>query len=116
MKEFFKNIFEVICYIGLLIGGIILCFIAIIPVFAIIFFSVAGTLVYDLLRIMDGKGKKKSKAVDEVKDSQGNKVSQYYNTDFRAKQERMWKSDEMKEWNTGNNCVVKFLAIFIFLL
>lgn len=36
MKEFFKNIFEVICYIGLLIGGIILCFIAIIPVFAII--------------------------------------------------------------------------------
>lgn len=37
MKEFLKNIFEVICYIGLLIGGIILCFIAIIPVFAIIF-------------------------------------------------------------------------------
>ena len=36
MKEFFKNIFEVICYIGLLIGGTILCFIAIIPIFAII--------------------------------------------------------------------------------
>lgn len=36
MKEFFKNIFEVICYIGIVIGGTILCFIAIIPVFAII--------------------------------------------------------------------------------
>jgi hypothetical protein len=36
MKEFFKNIFEVTCYIGLLIGGFILCFIAIIPIFAII--------------------------------------------------------------------------------
>ena len=36
MKEFFKNIFEVICYIGLLIGGIILCSIAIIPIFVII--------------------------------------------------------------------------------
>lgn len=36
MKEFFKNIFEVICSIGLLIGGIILCSIAIIPIFAII--------------------------------------------------------------------------------
>lgn len=36
MKEFLKNIFEVICYIGIVIGGIILCSIAIIPVFAII--------------------------------------------------------------------------------
>lgn len=36
MKEFFKNIFEIICYIGIVIGGIILCSIAIIPVFAII--------------------------------------------------------------------------------
>ena len=36
MKEIFKNIFEVICYIGLLIGGIILCSIAIIPIFAIL--------------------------------------------------------------------------------
>ena len=36
MKEFFKNIFEVICYIGIVIGGIILCSIAIISVFAII--------------------------------------------------------------------------------
>ncbi len=37
MKEFFKNIFEVLCYIGIVIGGTILCFIAIIPIFAIIF-------------------------------------------------------------------------------
>jgi hypothetical protein len=36
MKEFFKNIFEVICYVGIVIGGTILCFIAIIPIFAII--------------------------------------------------------------------------------
>ena len=37
MKEFFKNIFEVLCYIGIVIGGTILCFIAIVPIFAIIF-------------------------------------------------------------------------------
>jgi len=36
MKEFFKNIFEVICSIGIVTGGIILCSIAIIPIFAII--------------------------------------------------------------------------------
>jgi hypothetical protein len=36
MKEFFKNIFEGICYIGIVIGGTILCFIAIVPIFAII--------------------------------------------------------------------------------
>lgn len=36
MKKFFKNIFEVICFISIVIGGIILCSIAIIPVFAII--------------------------------------------------------------------------------
>lgn len=36
MKEFFKNIFEVIWYSGIVIGGIILCSIAIIPIFVII--------------------------------------------------------------------------------
>jgi len=43
---------------------------------------VVALLLHDLFRIMDGKGKKKSKAVDEVKDTKGNKVSQFFNKDF----------------------------------
>ena len=39
--------------------------------------------LYELLKVMDGKGKKKGdKAVDEAKDTKGNKVNQYFNTDF----------------------------------
>lgn len=48
-----------------------------------VFFAVSGVGIYDLLRILDGKGKKKEKkAVDEVKDSKGKKVSQYFDKDF----------------------------------
>ena len=52
-------------------------------VIAITFFSVAGLLIYDLLRIVDGKGKKKGdKAVDEVRDSKGKNTSQFFDKDF----------------------------------
>ena len=50
---------------------------------AITFFAVAGIIIYDLLQLMDGKGKKKKdKAVDEVKDSKGKTTSQYFDKDF----------------------------------
>lgn len=46
-------------------------------------FAVAVFGLYELMRLMDGKGKKKGdKAVDEAKDTKGNKVNQYFNTDF----------------------------------
>ena len=49
----------------------------------IAFFSVAGLLVYDLLRILDGKGgKKKDKAIDKVTDSKGKDASQFFDKDF----------------------------------
>jgi len=59
--------------------------------------GMAVLLLYDLFRLMDGKGKKKTKAVDEVKDTKGNKVSQYYNTDFVTEK-------ELEENNAFNYC------------
>ena len=50
---------------------------------AITFFASAGYLVYDLLRLVGGKGqKKKKKAVDEVKAEKGNKAKQFFSRDF----------------------------------
>ena len=52
-------------------------------VVGITFFAIAGLLIYDLLRILDGKGKKKGdKAVDEVRDSKGKNTSQFFDKDF----------------------------------
>ena len=51
--------------------------------FIIVFLVVVSVLVYDLLRLADGKGKKKDdKAVDKVKDSKGKDASQYFDKDF----------------------------------
>lgn len=49
--------------------------------------GLACLLLYDLFKIMDGKGKKNSKAVDEVKDTKGNAVNQYFNRDFIPEKE-----------------------------
>ncbi|MBR4998738.1 MAG: type IV secretory system conjugative DNA transfer family protein, partial [Clostridia bacterium] len=50
---------------------------------AVAFFSTAGLLIYDLLRILDGKGgKKKSPGIDKAKDSKGKDVDQYFDKDF----------------------------------
>ena len=49
--------------------------------FGITFFALACLALYDLLKLMDGK-KKDKKAVDEVKDTKGNKVQQFFNKDF----------------------------------
>ena len=47
------------------------------------FFAVMGLLLYDLMRLMDGKGKKKSgKNADKVTDARGKEVNQFYNKDF----------------------------------
>ena len=52
-------------------------------VIVITFFACAGLFIYELLRIMDGKGKKKKdKAIDKVKDSSGKETSQYFDKDF----------------------------------
>ena len=50
--------------------------------------GLAALLLYDLFKLMDGKGgKKKTKAVDEVKDTKGNKVNQFFNKDFVTEKE-----------------------------
>lgn len=57
-------------------------------VLAITFLAVAALAVYELLRFADGKGKKKKdKAVDEVRDSKGNKASQYFDKDFVSEED-----------------------------
>lgn len=65
--------------------------------------GMAALLLYDLFRLMDGKGKKKTKAVDEVKDTKGNKVSQYYNTDFVTEHEL----EENKAYNYNNQASIR---------
>ena len=52
-------------------------------VLAITGFSVAGYLIYRLLRIMDGKDKKKSSGeIEKVTDARGKKVDQFFDKDF----------------------------------
>jgi len=47
------------------------------------FFSVALIFIFDILAILDGKGKKKPKGdIDKVKDSKGKDVDQFFDKDF----------------------------------
>lgn len=47
------------------------------------FFACAALLLYDLMRLMDGKGKKKSdKAEDKATDKRGKEVNQFFDRDF----------------------------------
>ena len=97
MKEFGKKVLKYVIIAALaFVGGVILVtyfkektfgfnikYVNHAWVFAITFFSVAGTLVYDLLKVMDGKGKKKSKNdIEKAKDSKGKDVDQYFDKDF----------------------------------
>ncbi len=50
-------------------------------------FGLACLFVYDMLKILDGKGKKKDKAVDKVKDTKGKEVNQFFNRDFVTDEE-----------------------------
>ena len=46
-------------------------------------FGLGALLVYDLLKVLDGKGGKKGgKAEDEVRDTKGKKTSQFFDKDF----------------------------------
>lgn len=65
--------------------------------------GMAALLLYDLFRLMDGKGKKKTKAIDEVKDTKGNKVNQYYNTDFVTEKEL----EDNKAYNYCNQSSIR---------
>ncbi len=47
------------------------------------FFTVGFMIAFDLLRLIDGKGKKKKKGdIDKVKDSKGKDVDQFFDKDF----------------------------------
>ena len=53
-----------------------------------VIFGVAVLLVYNLLKIMDGKGGKKGgKAEDEVRDTKGKKTSQFFDKDFVSEED-----------------------------
>lgn len=57
------------------------------PIFAVILI-VGGVLVIDLMRILDGKGKKKTdKAEDKVTDAKGRETTQFFNRDFLTNEE-----------------------------
>ena len=57
------------------------------PIFAVILI-VGGMLVIDLMRILDGKGKKKTdKAEDKVTDAKGRETTQFFNRDFLTNEE-----------------------------
>ncbi len=68
--------------------------------FIFVFFGLAAMLIYDLLRTLDGKGKKskKEKAIDKVTDASGNETSQFFNRDFVTKDEL--KTNKKFNYNT----------------
>ena len=73
-------------------------------VIAITFFGLAGLLIYDLLRLADGKGKKKGdKAVDKVKDSKGKDTSQFFDKDFVSEEDL----EKNKAFNYHNQNSIK---------
>ena len=51
-------------------------------VLGITFFALAGLLVYKLLQLMDGKGKKNKGDIDKVTDARGKQVDQFFDKDF----------------------------------
>ena len=51
-------------------------------VLSITAFATLALIVYNLLRVMDGKGKKKSGGIDKAKDAKGKDVDQYFDKDF----------------------------------
>ena len=44
--------------------------------------AMGAFFVHDLLKLMDGKGKKKDKAIDKVKDEKGKDAKQFFSRDF----------------------------------
>ena len=100
MKDFAKVIlkYAIVTFVSFIGGNIFVSWLknkqvsfspaAIMPAFWITFFAVGGLLIYDLMKILDGKGKKKKgKAIDKVTDAEGKEVSQYFNRDFLTEKE-----------------------------
>ncbi len=102
MKEFLKKalkyiIVTVLLFVGTVIIGSYISegrltfspkYISTMAPWFITFIGVGLLLVWDLLRLIDGKGKgKKDKAIDKVKDARGKEVQQYYNKDFVTEDE-----------------------------
>lgn len=65
--------------------------------------GLACLLLYDLFKIMDGKGKKKNKALDEVTDTKGNKVNEFFNRDFITEKEL----ETNKAYNYNNQISIR---------
>ena len=66
---------------------------------AVTFIGVAALLLYDLFRLMDGKGGKKGdKAEDKVQDTKGRDVTQFFDRDFVSEEEL--KSNKAYNYNT----------------
>ncbi len=63
-----------------------------------VFIAVGLLLVYDLLKLIDGKHKSSDKAVDKVKDTSGKETSQFFNRDFVTDEEL--KKNKAFNYNT----------------
>ncbi len=50
--------------------------------FLLVIVFVLFLLLYDLFKLLDGKGKKSTKAVDKAQDTRGKEVSQFFDRDF----------------------------------
>ncbi len=66
----------------------------------ITFLAIGGMFIIKLLNMLDGKGKKKEKALDAATDSEGNKVQQFFSRDFVP--ESILKTDKGFNFHTLN--------------
>ncbi|MBR6778742.1 MAG: type IV secretory system conjugative DNA transfer family protein [Clostridia bacterium] len=97
MKDFFKKVLKYIIFAAILYVVAVIAFTYFKEdrvafsfeqaknnmVFIVLFFGMAGLLLHDLLKLLDGKGKKKTKkAKDTVKDTKGNETQQFFDRDF----------------------------------
>lgn len=55
--------------------------------FIFVFLGVGFLLIYDLLKMLDGKNKKDKKAIDKVKDEKGQETKQFYSRDFVSEED-----------------------------
>ena len=66
--------------------------------FVFVFIAVGLILVFDLMKLADGKKKSSDKAIDKVKDSKGHDTQEYFDKDFVS--EEILKKDKGFNYNT----------------
>lgn len=66
--------------------------------FVFVFIAIGLILIFDLMRLADGKKKTSSKAIDKVKDSKGRDTQEYFDKDFVT--EETLKKDKGFNYNT----------------